>query len=471
MKIRSREARRIACSAALGLAALAGCDHGAPVAPPGEGPAIQASRVSPGPHNVLSAVVRAIMAHADSARVRFGREGEPFASVTPAVVAIPDTVVLPVLGLEPETGYRLQVEAYGAAGSTAGDTLDFTTGPVPGDLPRYVAGGPAPAPGYVVFGAYPYGVVIDSTGRVVWYRRLDQGPTLNFQVEPGGLYATSPITVTPGDPTPWVLYDPLGNAVRRLGCAEGLVTRFHELRLEPDGSAWLLCDETRTLDLTGIGGQAAAQVTATVVQHLDQAGAVRFQWHAFDHFALTELDSISRTGPDVNFTHGNALDIDSSGHLLVSFRSLNEITSIDTTSGQVLWRLGGLANQFTLAGGATPFVGQHGLRVIGRDQIQFLDNRGIPGDSRALRWVLDETALTARLVGSFGSLPPVEAQLGGSTQLLRDGRLLVAYGNGHRVQEYDATGNLIWAIDGDPGYVFRATRITSLYSLGVELGR
>lgn len=384
------------------------------------------------------------------------------------MAASPDTTRLPVLGLEPEARYWLQVEAYGAGDSVAGDTLDFTTAALPGDLPSFTAGGPVLGSGYVVFGAYPYGVVIDSTGRVVWYRRLDQAPTLNFQVEPGGLYATSPVAVTPGDPTPWVLYDALGNEVRRLGCSAGLVSRFHELRLEPDGSAWLLCDETRILDLDRIGGQPAARVTGTVVQHLDRAGLVRFEWHALDHFALTDLDSASRAGSDVNFTHGNALDIDSAGHLLVSFRSLNEITSIDTASGHVLWRLGGLANQFALAGGAIPFVGQHGLRVIGRNRIQFLDNRGISGDSRAVRWTLDETALTAQLAVSFSSLPPVEAQLGGSTQLLHEGGLLVAYGNGHRVQEYAATGDLIWEIHGDPGYVFRATRITSLYSPTVE---
>jgi hypothetical protein len=70
-----------------------------------------------------------------------------------------------------------------------------------------------------------------------------------------------------------------------------------------------------------------------------------------------------------------------------------------------------------------------------------------------------------RPVASFHGSPPVEAQLGGSTQALPGGGILVAYGNGHRVQEYDAAGNVVWEIHGDPGYIFRATRMPSLYRL------
>jgi hypothetical protein len=60
----------------------------------------------------------------------------------------------------------------------------------------------------------------------------------------------------------------------------------------------------------------------------------------------------------------------------------------------------------------------------------------------------------------------VDAQLGGSTQLLPGGRILVAYGNGRRLQEYDATGAVVWQIEGDPGYIFRAARVASLYAPG-----
>ena len=96
-----------------------------------------------------------------------------------------------------------------------------------------------------------------------------------------------------------------------------------------------------------------------------------------------------------------------------------------------------------------------------------LDNLGNPGGSRAERYEYDAASRTARLVGSYGSSPSVVALLGGSAQDQPDGHTLVAYGNGNRVEEYDATGQVVWRIEGNPGYLFRAQRIRSLYHPGV----
>lgn len=452
--------RRRARAAALGLALAVACrDGGGALTPPVPPPAVLSAAASPGPANVLSAEVTATLADADSARVRFGLAGQALDSATPARPAGPRTT-LPVLGLRPDTGYQLVVVAYGHGDSALGDTLALTTGPLPGDLPSYAAAGAGPTPGYVALAAFPYGLVLDNTGRVVWYRRLEGAGTLNFQPQPGGLYATAPITTT-GDSVPWILYDPLGREVRRLGCA-GLTTRFHELLLGPDGGAWLLCDEVRTLDLSGLGGDAAAQVTASVIQHRAADGTLRFEWRAFDHVALTDLDPVLRSGPQVNFTHANALTFEGDGHLLVSFRSLNEIMAIDTATGAVAWRLGGRANQFSITGAVAPFAGQHGLRVTGPGQLQFLDNRGLGSASRVVRYVVDAAAQTAQEVASLQGVPTL-GLLGGSTQALPGGHLLAAYGNGNRVEEYDGAGAVVWQVLGNPGYVFRATRIASLY--------
>jgi hypothetical protein len=40
--------------------------------------------------------------------------------------------------------------------------------------------------------------------------------------------------------------------------------------------------------------------------------------------------------------------------------------------------------------------------------------------------------------------------------------VLVSFGSGARVEEYDASGTVVWRIE-HPGYVFRAQRILSLY--------
>ena len=52
-----------------------------------------------------------------------------------------------------------------------------------------------------------------------------------------------------------------------------------------------------------------------------------------------------------------------------------------------------------------------------------------------------------------------------------DGRTLVSFGTAGRVEEYDATGNVVWRIEASPGCVFRAQRMKSLYQPGVGLPR
>src|SRR5256712_6058542 len=295
-------------------------------------PAIDAAAVAASPSNVLSAVVAVGVRSADSVRVRYGLEGSPLDSTTAAVVPQADAAAVPVLGLLPDTRYALRVIAYGNEQEVAGEALSFVTGTLPADLPQYVASGSSPSPGYVVFAAALYGLVIDNTRPVVWYHLFPNGPGLNFQALATRRYAARPPTPDPTDLAPWVEIDPLGNLVRTFGCANGLQARFHDLLAASDGSYWIMCDDTRTMDLSGVGGVANAKVTGTVVQHVSGDGTLLFQWNPFDHFSIEDLPLADRTGPTVNWTHGNALDLDTDGNLVVSFRSLNETTRLPSVS-------------------------------------------------------------------------------------------------------------------------------------------
>jgi hypothetical protein len=449
------------------LAAGCGSEPGPLDVPPL--PAIDYSAVAPIAANVLSAAVTVSGRNTDSAVVRFGTQGGPLDQVTPAIRLHDGTVTIPVLGLHPATAYTLRVTAFGASGTASGELLHLTTEALPSDLPALSAGGTDPSAGYVAFAAAGYGLVVDNTGRVVWYVRLAEPATLNFQPQPTGRYYTRP--TSPTAPGLWLEIDPMGNVTRTLGCAHGLVPRFHDLIALADGSHWIMCDETRVMDLSAHGGQADARVTGTVVQHIGADQRLVFAWSPFDHFSIEDLDPAERTGATVNWTHGNAIDLDPDGNLLVSFRSLSEVTSIDTRTGLVRWRMGGRANQFAFADPLPPFRHQHGLRAAGAGVLSLLDNLGEPDGSRLERYELDEAARTVRLQRSAAPTPATVAQLGGTTQILPSDRTLVAFGNGARVQEFDQTGAMVWEIQGNPGYIFRAQRFGSLYEPGVGSGR
>jgi hypothetical protein len=450
---------------------LGACSE-AVVAPPSLPlPVIGNATISPGPHNVLSAVVAANVSGADSVAVRIAIGPGAVETVTPAVPAGDGAVEIPILGLRAATAYRLQVLAWRNGVATSGATLAFTTDALPADLPGFTATGSSPARGYALVTAGPYALILDNSGQVVWYRRFEHGAGLNFQAQPDGSYTLRPPAADPATVAPWLQLDRLGNVTRTLSCRGGLAPRFHDLIVLRDGSYWIMCDESRTLDLRALGGQQDARVIATAIQHVGASDELLFHWTPFDHFDIADLPAAERAGPLVNWTHGNAIDLDEDGTLIVSFRALNEITRIDTRTGTVIWRLGGTRNEFTFTGTGLPaFARQHGVRITGEGELLLLDNLGDPTASRAERYIVDATQRTARLVASYASLPPVAAELGGSAQQLPGGRVLVSFGSAGRVEEYAADGSVQWRMDR-PGYIFRAQRIHTLYSASDGAGR
>ena len=137
-----------------------------------------------------------------------------------------------------------------------------------------------------------------------------------------------------------------------------------------------------------------------------------------------------------------------------------------------MWRMGGRRNEFTFVGSPSPaFSGQHGVRVSPSGEVTLLDNIGSPSESRAEHYTIDIATRTARLSHYYSPSPHVVTLIGGSVQRLSGERTLVSFGTAGRVVEYDSTGAIVWTIEGNPGYVFRAQRIPSLYSPGSGTAR
>ena len=433
-------------------------------------PTVSHATVTPVGTNVLAAIVTADVLDGDSVSARFGRVGEALDGATPAYsVSQQSTIAVPVLGLRNDATYNIELVAWNDCGSTRSSMLDHTTGSLPADLPRYTATGTNPSPGYVAFAAGSYGVVIDNIGRIVWYHRFPNGPGLNFQPQPNGRYVARP-TPSAGQAATWVEIDALGNTTRTLGCSGGLPSRLHDMIAAPDGSYWLMCDEVRTVDLSSYQRSTESLVMGTLIQRRGANGDVLFEWSPFDHSSVDigALEAGDLSGPVINWTHGNAIDLTEDGNLIVSFRNLSEVVKIDTRSGAVLWRMGGARNQFTFSNTPTPaFARQHGVRALGANRLQLLDNLGERNASRSERYEVNESGKIAQLIGWHASTSGAIALIGGTAQPLRGGGTLVSFGNGASVEEFDDAGAVVWKIEGNPGYVFRAHRIRSLYTPGM----
>ena len=237
--------------------------------------------------------------------------------------------------------------------------------------------------------------------------------------------------------------------------------------------------DQQPLDLSAYGGRPDAQVIDLVLQELDQDNNVVFQWNGRDHFAITDTYE-PLTTPLVDLVHGNAVELDADGNLLLSSRHLSEITKINRTTGDIVWRLGGKHNQFTFNGDPVlPDVGafsyQHDIRRQANGNITLFDNgnqfisAGQRG-SRGVEYSLDEAAKTATLVREFRLTPDVVSIYMGNLQRLPNGNSLVGWGGGtlgpspaqpaEAATEFTASGQVAMSVNfaGTPYTSYRAYR-------------
>lgn len=443
-----------------------------PVTKQGGSPRVISQQASENPNNVLSAVVRVVAENAIALTVEItDEEGRLF--YTPLVPATSNPVQLSLLGLRESSAYKCRVVAVSADGRTAsGRAFEIETGTLPDDFPRLsVVTNTGATPGYVmlispsatVAGRF-YAFIVDNNGRVVWYRTLSN-LILDFQKQYDGSYTV--FSSHDGASPRFLRMDNLGNVLHEYRSLVFPETGPHELRLRQDGYC-LFGIEYRLMDLTGIGGQSNARVRGLTVEYHRFSGA-SFVWNTFDHFDVADaLPDIPVTGSDVNPWHGNAIEVDADGHLLVSFRSLGEITKLNSTTGEMIWRLGGRNNQFTFVQDPlNGFSHQHGIRRLANGNVILFDNGNLhsPPASRAVEYRLDERSRTAELVWEYRPSPPIFSPFLGFAQRLENGHTLVCFGRSQRVIEVDANGSVVWELHVDePGrYPYRAIRVASLY--------
>lgn len=418
------------------------------------------SSIERGPTNVLSALITVNATGFDSASLRMRTPGEPDL-LSPPYAFNGDEAQPAALGLLADRTYEIDVMVSANGITELGETHSFATGSLPAWIPEITPVGTPAEDGYLTL-SHPGGAIVtDNMGQVRWYV-ANPDPTLNsFQAHPNGEFTL--FGITDADRVHKAL-DEVGQVVRTLGCL-GFETRFHDIRVLADGGYWVFCQNPVLTDLSSRGGESNVTVIWTVLQHVSADGSLEFEFDAADHFSLDDIDQSQLIGPlVVNMTHGNAIAFDLDGNVLVSWRSLNEITKVDVATGEVIWRLGGNANQFTVIDDTREFRQQHGLRVVGPGLIQFLDN-GTAAPSRLVRYSIDEPSMTATRVLEFISAEGSFTSVGGSTELVGAEGALVSFGRAGKVVEVNAAGEETFDLTGLDGmYIFRASRIPSLYS-------
>ena len=222
------------------------------------------------------------------------------------------------------------------------------------------------------------------------------------------------------------------NTIDSFYCGNGYQADIHELRVLNNNNALLMAYDTQTVDMSQIisGGNPNARVVGLIIQEIDENKNVVFQWRSWDHFQITDALHENLLDSAIDAVHGNSIDIDNDGNLIISSRHLDEITKINRTTGAIIWRFGGLNNQFTFINDSLRFNYQHAARRISNGNITIFDNGNFhsPPFSRAVEYSIDEQNMTATLVWQYRHNPDVFGPWGGYLQRLDGGNTLISWG-------------------------------------------
>jgi hypothetical protein len=314
---------------------------------------------------------------------------------------------------------------------------------------------------------YPhYLMILSNSGAPSFFMRRMQ-PCWDFKVQPNGL-----LTWYDSSIGGFLAMDSAYTVVDTFRAGNDYMTDMHELRILPNGHAFLMGGDPQQVDMSQIvpDGNPHAIVNGLIIQELDAFHQVIFQWRSWDHFQITDAtEDIDLTAPVIDYVHGNALDIDTDGNLLLSSRHLDEITKINRTTGQIVWRLGGENNQFIFINDSRRFSHQHCVRRIPNGNIILYDDGNLHTDqySRAIEYDINEVNLTATLIWEYADSPQTFYGSQGSVQRLASGNTLIGWGGHPDENNYSAvsltevrsTGEKSFQLElAEPMWTYRAFR-------------
>jgi Arylsulfotransferase (ASST) len=288
-------------------------------------------------------------------------------------------------------------------------------------------------------------LILDNRGHVVWFRPLDTHAVTDFRVQH---YLGRPVlTWWHGKPdegdgeSGYSIYDNRYRLVAHVEPGHGLLGDIHEFKLTRRNTA--LMTFIRQVRVKG------RRVLEGGFQELDlRTHRVLFEWHSIGHVRLVESYYHLPRNPDglYDYFHINSVELEPNGNFLVSARNTHTVYEISRRTGQILWRLGGKRNDFTLGPDAR-FAWQHDARRLPNGNLSLFDNSAGPQvreQSRGLILHLDLARRLATVVRNFVHRPPLVSVDQGNLQRLPNGDFLAGWGHQPRFTEFGPRGTILF---------------------------
>jgi len=342
------------------------------------------------------------------------------------------------------------VQRYSSAPALTPSTVTVTTpakpGAAPGDFflaPYQGMGSPGP-------------MIVDQHGQLVWFHPVPAGDcATNFQVQ---TYEGRPVL------TWWqgkilgvgfgqgedLIYNSSYEQVAQVRAGNGYRADLHEIRLTPQGTAWIDIFDPIYANLASAHGSANGILTDSVIQEIDiKTGLVMWEWHALGHIAIADsLNPLPGSDRPWDYVHINSVNPGASDDVLLSGRNTWMLYDVNMHTGGFNWRLGGgRRSNFRLGPGAK-FYWQHDAELQPGGLISVFDNGSDPPKEKQSRGLLlapNPAAHTVRLLRQFTNpTHTLLAESQGNMQGLPGGDWLLGYGRLPNFTEFDPSGRVLF---------------------------
>ncbi|HEY5318212.1 MAG TPA: arylsulfotransferase family protein, partial [Solirubrobacteraceae bacterium] len=320
-------------------------------------------------------------------------------------------------------------------------------------------------------------LILDNAGDPVWFHPAPTGQedvdfqTQTYQGKPALTFWQGSLILPPATPAgvpeaggAFYIYDQHYRELRKITAQDGFIADPHELILTPQDTAIFPAVKDVTANLSAYGGSATGEYEDNAIQEINlKTGKLVFSWDMASHVPLSEAEVTAPPAPAVVWDpyHINSIDMDSSGHLLVSARDTWTLYEISHDSGSVIWQLGGKNSTFAIGPNAD-FSWQHDARFLPDGEISMFDDSccnlpvGKPARfARGLVLSLDTSNNTASVVRSYTHSPGLDVPTQGDMQTLPNGNVFIGWGQQPLYSEYTAAGKLLYDArlpDADESY-------------------
>ncbi len=234
----------------------------------------------------------------------------------------------------------------------------------------------------------------------------------------------------------------------------GLGSDTHEFILLDNGHAILMAYVLVPFDFTPYGGPADGTLVDIILQEQDANKNVVFEWVGSEHMPIEDTEVELNTTDPVDFMHTNAIAVDNDGNWLLSHRNFSEITKISRQTGDIIWRLGGVSNEFTFTNDIG-FFNQHNIERLENGNISLFDNGTFhtPPHSRAIEYAIDEVAKTVTRVWMYPDDTSEYSAVMSNFQRLPNNNSMIGWGNQPKLSEVEYDGTIALEIlMGAPSY-------------------